>query len=132
MLGLAQAGSSSGALSSEQSGHVRRLDYDGEPMKGNPRIAPVGVHCGFIHVSRQGANDKGPAESLEIDTHVRAHSRPDAATRCTNFVIAASVFSGLSRCGECPHSCKTRVSAPGRRFMIASTCASVPYSSCSP
>jgi hypothetical protein len=74
MLGLAQAGSSSGALQPEQSGHVRKLDYDGEPMKGNPRIAPVVVHRGFICVSGQGANDNGPAESLDIATHVRAHS----------------------------------------------------------
>jgi 2-iminobutanoate/2-iminopropanoate deaminase len=71
MLGLAQAGPSSGASQAGNPGVVRKLDYDGQPVKGNPRIAPVVVHNGFIYVSGQGANDNGPAESLDIAIHVR-------------------------------------------------------------
>jgi 2-iminobutanoate/2-iminopropanoate deaminase len=71
MLALRHAASSSTASHAAQSGAVRKLDYDGQPVKGSPRIAPVVVHNGFIYVSGQGANDNGPAESLDIATHVR-------------------------------------------------------------
>jgi 2-iminobutanoate/2-iminopropanoate deaminase len=63
--------SDSGGTRADSPGTVRKLDYDGQPVKGNPRIAPVVVHNGFIYVSGQGANDNGPTESLDIATHVR-------------------------------------------------------------
>jgi 2-iminobutanoate/2-iminopropanoate deaminase len=71
VVGIAGTLPNSGAMRAQNPGVVRKLDYDGQPVKGNPRLAPVVVHSGFIYVSGQGANDNGPAESLDIATHVR-------------------------------------------------------------
>jgi enamine deaminase RidA (YjgF/YER057c/UK114 family) len=70
-LGIARTTFGSRAGHARLQGAVRKLDYDGQPVRGNMKIAPVVVHNGFIYVSGQGANDNGPAGNLDIATHVR-------------------------------------------------------------
>jgi len=71
VMGIIRAASDAGGAHAQNRNSVRKLDYDGQPVKGNPGIAPVVVHNGLIYVSGQGANDNGPAGNLEIATHVR-------------------------------------------------------------
>jgi len=52
-------------------GGIQKLGYNGQPVNGNPVVAPVVVHDGMIYVSGQGANDNGSIEDLDITAHVR-------------------------------------------------------------
>ncbi len=68
--------------------------------------------------------------ALALQSAIR---RAGQASVSMNRPMAASVASGWSRCGEWPQSSSTtRSTRPGTRASIASSCASVPYSSSRP
>jgi enamine deaminase RidA (YjgF/YER057c/UK114 family) len=58
---------------------IQKLGYDGKPVSGNPRIAPVVVYDGLIYVSGQGANDNGKmTTSYETKTGMSGGSGQNA------------------------------------------------------
>jgi 2-iminobutanoate/2-iminopropanoate deaminase len=50
---------------------IRKLNDEGRPADGTQMITPLIVHNGMIYVSGQGANDMGPVEQQDIETHTR-------------------------------------------------------------
>ncbi len=54
----------------QESGGVRKLDYDGKPVSGSPMITPLIIHNNVIYIAGQGAHshEKGDFPN-DIETH---------------------------------------------------------------
>jgi 2-iminobutanoate/2-iminopropanoate deaminase len=73
-LGFAAVASPSAeAQAKEDTGSVKKLDYEGKPASEKGFITPLITHNGVIYIAGQGAHshDKGETFPMDIDNHTR-------------------------------------------------------------
>jgi 2-iminobutanoate/2-iminopropanoate deaminase len=74
-LGFAAAASpSAAAQAKEDSGGVKKLDYEGKPASEKGFITPLITHNGVIYIAGQGAHshDKGETFPMDIENHTKS------------------------------------------------------------
>jgi 2-iminobutanoate/2-iminopropanoate deaminase len=74
-LGLAATASpSAAAQAKEETGGVKKLDYEGKPASEKGFITPLITHNGVIYIAGQGAHshDKGETFPMDIENHTKS------------------------------------------------------------